>query len=115
MEQLLNAIQSNLFEIVNTILIGIITFLGTKVKQTYDKYVNDKTKKEVVEATVKYVEQICSTLEVKKTSLEKFNQAKEKSIEWLNEKGISISETELEILIESAVNSFNKSVGVKNE
>lgn len=108
METIITTIQSNIFEIINTILIGVITFLGTKLKQTYDKYINDKTKKEVVKATVEYVEQICSTLEVKKTSLEKFNQAKEKSIEWLNEKGISISETELEILIESAVNSFNK-------
>lgn len=111
MNMILNAIQNNIFDIVNTILIGVITFLGTKLKQTYDKYINDKTKKEVVKATVEYVEQICSTLEIKKTSEEKFNQAKEKSIEWLNEKGISISETELEILIESAVNTLKKSLG----
>ena len=115
MESIVTAIQNNLFEILNTILIAVITFIGTKLKQTYDKYVNDKTKKEVVKATVEYVEQICSVSGVKKTSQEKFNQAKEKSIEWLNEKGINISETELEILIESAVNAFNKGIGVKNE
>ena len=33
-------------------------------------------------------------------------KAKEKALEWLNEKGIKISETELEILIESAVNGL---------
>lgn len=111
MDMILNAIQDNIFNIVNTILIAVITFIGTKLKQIYNDYINDKTKKEIVKATVEYVEQICSTLEIKKTSEEKFNQAKEKSIEWLNEKGISISETEIEILIESAVNTLKKSIG----
>lgn len=110
MDTILAGIQNNILEIINLILVGIFTYLGTRIKKLYEKYVNDKTKKEVVKATVEYVEQICSTLDVKKTSQEKFNQAKEKSIEWLNEKGIDISETELEILIESAVNALKASV-----
>lgn len=108
MDTILNAIQSNLLEIINVILVGIVTFIGTKIKKIYEEYINDKTKKEIVKATVEYVEQVSSTLE--KTSEEKFNQAKTKAIEWLNEKGINISDTELEILIESAVNAFNSSV-----
>jgi len=110
MDTILAGIQNNILEIINLILVGVFTYLGTRIKKLYEKYVNDKTKKEVVKATVEYVEQICSTLDVKKTSQEKFNQAKEKSIEWLNEKGIDISETELEILIESAVNALKASV-----
>jgi hypothetical protein len=113
METILTGIQNNILEIINLILVGVFTYLGTRIKKLYEKYVDDKTKKEIVKSTVEYVEQVCSTLEVKKTSQEKFEQAKEKAIEWLNEKGISISDTEIEILIESAVNSFNK--GLKGE
>lgn len=37
-------------------------------------------------------------------------KAKDKALEWLNEKGITISDTELEILIEASVNSFNNGI-----
>ena len=110
MNTILNAIQSNLLEIINVILVGVVTFIGTKIKTIYEEHINDKTKKEIVKATVEYVEQINKTLEIKKTSEEKFNQAKEKAIEWLSEKGINISDTEIEILIESCVNAFNSSI-----
>ena len=110
MEEVMQVIQSNLLEILNTILVAVAAYVGVQIKAAYQKYVNDKTKKEIVGATVKYVEQICKSLDVKKTSQEKFEDAKNKSLEWLNEKGIKISDTELEILIESAVNSFNESI-----
>lgn len=95
-------LQNYLTEILMTILTGIISFIGITVKNAYTKYINTQTKKEIVKDTVKYIEQIYKDIHGK----EKLEMAKNKAIEWLNEKGIKISEIELEILIESAVNSL---------
>ena len=103
-------IQNNSSEIIAllvTVFGGIFTFLGAMIKKKYTEVVNDSAKKEVVDATVKYVEQACSTCK-KMTSEKKKNMAKEKAIEWLNEKGIKISDTELDILIEASVNGLKK-------
>lgn len=101
-------IQSNIMEIVVTVVTAIAGWIGVTIKNAYTKYIDTKTKKEIVKATVEYVEQIYKS--VSATSEEKFNTAKDKALEWLNEKGIKISDTELEVLIESAVNSFNKNI-----
>lgn len=103
---MLEIIQNNLIEILGTILLGVVSFLGSKLKAKYDEYVDTKIKKDIVNATVRYVEQVFNTLHGE----EKLNKAKEKAIEWLDEKGIKTSETELEILIESVVNEFNNSI-----
>ena len=50
--------------------------------------------------TVKYVEQTCKNASCD----EKKSKALEKALEWMQEKKINVSDTELEILIESAVN-----------
>jgi len=44
---------------------------------------------------------------------DKLSKAKEKALEWLNSKGLKISDTELDILIESAVNGLKKTNEVK--
>ncbi len=98
-------------EILYTILTAIISFVGLKLKYSYDKYTNDKTKKQVVEDTVKYVEQIYNNLSSKK----KFEKAKNNIIELLNDKNITITELELQILIESACNNLTKSSNTKNK
>ena len=95
-------IQPYILEIIVAILTGVASFIGMKVKKVYEEYVNTKTKKDVVDTTVKYVEQVYKDIHGE----EKLEKAKEKALEWLNEKGIKISETELEILIESAVNGL---------
>lgn len=95
-------IENYLFEILATIITAFASFIGVSIKNTYTKYINTKTKKEIVKDTVNYVEQVFKDIH----GIEKLNKAKEKSLEWLNEKGIKISETELEILIESAVNGL---------
>lgn len=99
-------LQPYLLEILVAILTGIASFIGVKIKKVYEEYVNTKVKKDVVEDTVKYVEQVFKDIH----GQEKLEKAKEKALEWLNEKGISISEVELEILIEATVNSFNKEI-----
>lgn len=103
MEMIIELLQDNIIEILATIITAVASYIGIQVKNVYTKYVDTKTKKEVVNATVKYVEQICNSLEVKPKAEEKFIKAKEKATEWLNSKGITIGDTEIEILIESAV------------
>ena len=95
--------ESYILEIIAAILTGIASFIGIKIKKVYEEYVNTKVKKDVVDSTVKYIEQVYKDIHGE----EKLNKAKEKALEWLNEKNISVSDTELEILIESAVNGFN--------
>lgn len=96
-------IQPYILEIIVAILTGVASFIGMKIKKIYEDHINTKTKKDVVDTTVKYVEQVYKDIH----GQEKLIKAKEKALEWLNEKGISISDTELEILIEASVNGFN--------
>ena len=99
-------LQNYMFEILATVITAVASFIGMTIKNAYTKYVDTKTKKEIVKTTVEYVEQVFKDIHGE----EKLNKAKERALEWLNEKGIKISDTELEILIESAVNGFNKKV-----
>ena len=101
-------IQNNSSEILTllvTIFGSVFTFIGAMIKKKYSEISDHKTKKEIVDDTVKYVEQICSTCK-KMSSEEKKQMAKEKAINWLSEKGIKVSDTELDILIEAAVNGL---------
>lgn len=91
-------------QIIFAVLTSIAGFIGMQVKKLYEKYVNDKTKKEVVESTVKYVEQIYKTLD----GAEKLEKAKENIVALLNEKGLSITELEMDVLIEATCNSFKE-------
>ena len=97
-------LENYIFEILATVITAVASFIGLRIKDAYTKYINTQTKKEVVKDTVNYVEQVFKDIH----GQEKLEKAKEKALEWLNEKGIGISETELEILIESAVNGFNQ-------
>lgn len=108
---MMELIQNNIIEILATVITAVASFIGVSIKKAYTKYVDTKTKKEIVEATVKYIEQIYKNAMV--SNEDKLIKAKEKALEWLNSKGLKISDTELEILIESAVNglkSANKEV-----
>ena len=87
----------------NQVIMLIITAIATWIGTIYKSHVNTKQKKEIVEATVKYVEQTSANL----SGTEKFSKAKEKALVWFKEKGIKISDTELEVLIESFVHEFN--------
>ena len=78
-------------------------FIGAQVKKLYEKYINDKTKEAVVRTCVKAAEQLYHDL----GGPEKLKKAQEGAVEMLNEKGIPISELELNLLIESVVSEFN--------
>ena len=74
------------------------------MKQIYKEKVDTETKEKVVKTVVNAVEQIYKDLKGE----EKLNVCIENATEILNEKGITITELELRMLIESSVNSFNK-------
>jgi hypothetical protein len=96
-------------EILNLVITAIFTAIGVAIKNLYTKYINDKTKKDVVETAVKATEQIYKDLH----GDEKLDKAIEGASEMLMEKGITVSELELRYLIESAVNNLNN--GFKKE
>lgn len=103
--------ENYIMEILATIITAVASYIGVQIKKAYTRYVDTKNKKEIVKSTVEYVEQIYKGVMV--SNEDKLNKAKEKSLEWLNSKGLKISDTELDILIESAVNGLKKTNEVK--
>ena len=96
--ELLNAIMPFILSAVATVLASIGAYLGLKVKDLLDT----KQKKEIVEKTIQYVEQVGKVL----GSAEKKALAMQKASEWIETKGLKVSEVELDILIEAFVNDF---------
>ena len=100
--------SAELWDVVIWPLIGAVatataSWIGLQFKATYEKYVNDKTKREVVRTCVTAAEQIYYYL----SGPEKLAKAQEGIIEMLNEKGIPITTLEMNMLIESVVADFN--------
>lgn len=91
-------------KILGTILTALAGYLGVVIKNLCQKYLNDKTKQDVAKTCVKAVEQIYKDLHGE----EKFNKALECISDMLAEKGIAVSDTEMKMLIESAVAEFNE-------
>ena len=89
--------------ILYSILTAIAGYLGIVVKNLYQKYINDKTKQDVVKTCVKAVEQIYKDLHGE----EKLHKALEAASEMLMSKNITITDIELRMLIEAAVAEFN--------
>lgn len=108
---MMELIQDNLIQILATIITAVASFIGVSIKKAYTKYVDTKTKKEIIDSTVKYIEQIYKGVMI--SNEDKLSKAKEKALEWFNSKGLKISDTELDILIESAVNGLKKTNEVK--
>lgn len=94
-----NQLVDILLPVLATFLTGLFTYIGTKLKSAYEKKVNTETAKVVVEDVVKFVEQVYTDIHGK----EKLQKAIEQASTILQNKGISISETEINMLIESAV------------
>lgn len=98
-------------EFINTygiqILGAVLTFIGGYIglwaKSKADKYVNDKTKKAVAKTVVQFVEQVYKDLHGE----DKLNAALATASEMLAEKGITVTDLEMRVLIESAVAEFN--------
>ena len=79
-------------EYATTILYAIVTaiagYIGIVLKNIYQKYVNDKTKKAVAKTVVNAVEQLYKDLHGQK----KYDKAVEAMSQMLADKGITISD-----------------------
>ena len=98
-------------QLMYAVITAIAGYIGIVVKNMVTKYLNDKTKKEVAKNAVQFVEQVCKNLHGE----EKLNEALLAAAEMLAEKGITITELELRVLVEAAVAEFNKAFEKKTE
>lgn len=91
-------------EILGTILTALAGYFGIIIKNLCAKYLDNKTKQDVANTCVKAVEQIYKDIH----GAEKLEKAMENAAAILTERGIAISDTELRMLIESALAEFNE-------
>lgn len=90
-------------EILHTVIVGIAGYIGIVVKNLCTKYINDKTKAAVAKTAVQFVEQVYKDLHGE----EKLHEAMSAASEMLAEKGITVSDLEMRVLLEAAVAEFN--------
>lgn len=102
-------------QILYTIITAIAGYVGIVIKNLVTKYINDKTKASVAKTAVQFVEQVYKDLHGE----DKLNTALTAASEMLAEKGITVSDLELRVLVEAAVsefnNAFNKPVEVETK
>ena len=106
MEAIINFL--NEYGILSAVITAIASALGVLAKKLWDKTVGDKvkedTKKNVAGLVVKYVEQVYKDIHGE----EKLNKALEAFSDMLEQKGITISDLEMRVYLESALAEFNK-------
>ncbi|HBL41147.1 MAG TPA: hypothetical protein DDY98_06100 [Ruminococcaceae bacterium] len=93
-----------------TALTAIAGAFGIWAKKLYERYLNDKTKKEVAEICVQAVEQLYKELH----GTEKFEKCAEAMAQMLAVRGISVTDLEIRILCEAAVAKFNMAFSSKS-
>ena len=106
MELFQSYIAENGVEILATIVTAIFGLIGVLAKKLYNKIIDEKNEK-VVEKVVGYCVQGVEQLYKDLHGEEKLNKVIEAVTDILNEKGITVTDLELRMLIESAVGSFN--------
>lgn len=94
--------------IIMAIFTAIAGWLGVQIKALCQRYLDNKTKRDVARTCVKAVEQLYYDL----SGPEKLKKAQEGIVAMLQEKGIPISELEMNTLIESVVCEFNHGAGI---
>ena len=101
----MNELLAQITPYIMIILTAIAGYLAKKVKDVIDARVDRENQvklMEFVELTVDYVEQIGINL----ASAEKFELAKAKVLIWVNQKGLTVTDEELEVLIEAFVHNL---------
>lgn len=98
--EFINTYGMELLKLAATAIFG---YLGLVAKSMLKKFADDKTKRAVVKTVVQGVEQLYKDA----GGEEKLNKAIEAASEMLAEKGITITELEIRMLIEAAVAEFN--------
>lgn len=101
LQELINQITHNILQ---AVLVVVFSYIGIAGKNIYKKYIDTDTKKIIVRDCVKAIEQIYKDLH----GSEKKAQCENYISQLLYEKGLTITEDELDIMIESAVQEMNK-------
>ena len=96
-------------KIISTIVTAIFGYCGIVLKNLVKKFLNDKTKRAVAKTVVQYVEQVYKDLHGE----DKLNEALKAAAAMLAEKGITVTDLELRVLIEAAVAEFNEAFNKK--
>ena len=92
--------------IIYTVATAILGFIGMTIKNAIEKYVDEKKKEKVVETCVKAAEQLYKELK----GNTKLKKVKENIISMLSEQNLTISELEMDMMIEAAVAEMNKQI-----
>lgn len=90
-------------ELLKLAVTAIFGYIGIVVKNILKARFDDRIKQDVIQTVVQGVEQLYKNLH----GPEKLAKAMEAASEMLEEKGIFVTEFELNMLIESAVGAFN--------
>lgn len=109
MNELVQAITPILLALLVAIIGYLAKIAGIQVQRVADKYaIKAKldANKTIVDLAVKYVQQVFNEADNKT----KYNEAKNKALEILSEKGIKITDAELNMLIEASVANFKQGV-----
>lgn len=107
MNELLQAITPILLASLVAIVGYLAKIAGIQAQRVADKYaIKAKldANKTIVDLAVKYVQQVFNEADNKT----KYNEAKNKALEILSEKGIKITDAELNMLIEASVANFKQ-------
>lgn len=99
-KELINQLTSNIIQV---ILVGVFTYVGVAFKNLNKKYVDNETKSVIVKNCVRCIEQIYTDLHGDK----KKEQCEQQIVQLLYEKGITITQEELDVMIEAAVHEMN--------
>ena len=103
---ILNQCLDILLPAVASVIAVLLGVLATKIKTTYNDKVQDETDRTIVKSVVEWAQQVYQDCE----GSEKLQKALEKASAILNEKGITISDEELNMLIESAVYGLKQGI-----
>lgn len=103
---ILNQCLDILLPAVASVIAVLLGVLATKIKTAYNDKIQDETVRTIVKSVVEWAQQVYQDCE----GPEKLQKALEKASAILNEKGITISDEELNMLIESAVYGLKQGI-----
>ena len=90
------------YTIIYTVIMSIISYLGYRVQTIYEKYIEQKLKKEQANMVCQAINQLYQNL----SNEEKLEKAINNLKIIFNEKNIKTTDLELRFLIESTINCF---------
>lgn len=106
----MNIISGYINQIILILFLAFAAFLGAQAKKLYQQFVTTEVKQAICRTAVRFVEQVYKDLHGR----EKLEQAMKRASALLSGYGIKITDTELEALLEAAVNEFNNSFRKEN-